>query len=75
MMTGVSVFDDYLRPTTATALSPTTLLQMDRKSLQNLKVKEPELALEVFADASCFMMQVLREFANLTAEYLDVPIE
>jgi CRP-like cAMP-binding protein len=72
MLVGSSIFDDYLRLATATALEPTTLFTISKVHLEKLKIEEPVLALELHRDASRFMMQVLRIFGEITARYLDV---
>jgi hypothetical protein len=64
MMVGTNVFDDYLRATTASAVTPVTLAVV--------KKKEPSLAMELHRDAVHCAMQVLRKLATLTLNYIDI---
>jgi hypothetical protein len=64
MMVGTSVFDDYLRATTASAVTPVTLAVV--------KKKEPPLAMELHRDAVHFALKVLRKLAALTLNYIDI---
>ena len=72
MMVGASIFDDYLRLSTAAAVVPTTLFMIKKDDLESLKRDEPDLALELFRDAARFMMQVLCIFGKMAVKYLDV---
>ena len=64
MMVGTSVFDDYLRATTARAVTPVTLAVV--------KKEEPPLAMELHRDAVPCALQVLRKLAALMVNYIDI---
>ena len=72
MMIGASIFDDYLRLSTTTAIATTTLFMIKKDDLERLKRDEPDLALELFRDAARFMIQLLRIFGKVAVKYLDV---
>lgn len=72
VMVGVSVFDDYLRATTAKAVTPVTLVVMEKRDLDKMKEEEPLLAMELHRDAVHFALQVLRKVAALTLNYVDI---
>lgn len=72
MMVGTSVFDDYLRATTAKAVTPVTLAVIEKKDLERIKKEEPLLAMELHRDAVHFALQVLRKLAGLTLKYIDI---
>ncbi len=71
-MAGASVFDDYLRATTAKAVTPVTLAVIDKGDLEKMKKGEPLLAMELHRDAVHFALQVLRKLAVLTLNYIDI---
>jgi CRP-like cAMP-binding protein len=72
MMVGTSVFDDYLRATTARAVTPVTLAVIEKEELERIKKEEPPLAMELHRDAVHCAMQVLRKLAALTLNYIDI---
>jgi CRP-like cAMP-binding protein len=72
MMVGTSVFDDYLRATSARAVTPVTLAVIKKEDLERIKKEEPLLAMELHRDAVHCAMQVLRKLAGLTLKYIDI---